>query len=214
MTAQTSLVMWIPMGIEDPRGAALADRHYSRQTIGAKGYAPPGKRFALHYRDVGEAVWVVVYNRDITGAWRWRNTLFRNETHTLSSTLIVAATSATYQRWRQRYGETPPKMLTTEIDIEATRARRGKRNEPGHCYLIAGWRKVRDIAKGHGRPAKVELVAPLERVGFASTPDRAAKLEPTELATPECMITGAKESRAAPASVAVVARVEPPLRSR
>jgi hypothetical protein len=54
----------------------------------------------------------------------------------------------------------PELPFTTEIDIEATAARRSKHHEPGHCYLLAGWKHVRWIPAGHGRSAKRELEAP------------------------------------------------------
>jgi hypothetical protein len=149
---------WIP--VEDPWAARFYDRHYSRQTKGAKGVLAPGKRFLLrHIGHRGRALWGVVLNLDPAGTLRWRNSVFRNESGTLSSFLIERATLATYVRWRAKYG-LPAIDLTTEIDIKATAGRRSKHNEPGHCYLMAGWRKVRDIPAGHGRPAKVEFAAP------------------------------------------------------
>jgi hypothetical protein len=40
----------------DPRGAALADRHYSRRTIGAPQFMPPGRKLVLLTADA-DAVW-------------------------------------------------------------------------------------------------------------------------------------------------------------
>lgn len=151
--------IWFRVDKFDPRAAALADRHYSRQTVGAEQTLGPGQTFLALTPDE-LATWGVVCNLDPVGELRWRNTIFHNESPTPSSRLIIAATLATYQRWERRYGGRPPVPLTTEIDIEATRARRSKRHEPGHCYLMAGWRKVRDIPASHGRSAKVELEAP------------------------------------------------------
>lgn len=79
--------MWQRIDVEDPRGAELADRHYSRQTVGARGYMPPGLRFALWYDDghgyqdrhrpSGAALWAVVCNLDPVGKLRWRCTIMR-----------------------------------------------------------------------------------------------------------------------------------------
>lgn len=136
--------------------------HYSRQTPGAHGFLAPGRSLVLHHNGPrGAAAWGVVYNMDSTGAMRWRNSIFRNESGTLSSSLIAAATSVTYVVWVDKYGALPEQPLRTEVQVAATAARRSRNHEPGHCYLMAGWRKVRDIPSGHGRPAKVELEAPM-----------------------------------------------------
>lgn len=157
----TSSSLWHLAPREDSLVAELADGHYSRQTPGADGYLAPGKCVVLYHRGpTGRAAWGVVYNVFLE-VWRWRNAIFRNhKSGTLSSLLVETATATTYAEWRRIYGALPDEPLTTEIDIAATAARRSKRHEPGHCYLVAGWRKVRDIPAGHGRPAKVELEAP------------------------------------------------------
>lgn len=153
--------LWRHVPIEYPPARELADRHYPRQTPGAKGFMAGGRRFLLwHQGPKGAAAWGVLLNLDPVGALRWRNVLFRNESGTQSSDLIIAATRETYALWRRRYRELPNLPLTTEVEIEATRRRRSKRHPPGWCYLCAGWTKVRDIPAGHGRPAKVELAAP------------------------------------------------------
>jgi hypothetical protein len=123
--------LWSHIPVEDPRASALYDRHYSRQTIGADGVLAGGRRFLLwHEGPSGCALWGVVYNifREV---WRWRNAIFRNESGTRSSDLIRAATDATYAMWLRRYKALPDVPLETEIDIDATAARRSKRNPPG-----------------------------------------------------------------------------------
>lgn len=127
---------WERISVEDPRGAELADRHYSRQTIGARGFMPPGKRIALW---MPGAVCGVCLNKDPLGTMRWRNTIFRNETRLLSSALIIEATWQTYDEWEDEYDELPSIPLTTEIDVDATAARRSKRSVPGGCFRHAGW---------------------------------------------------------------------------
>lgn len=153
---------WVRVDKFDARAAALADRHYSRQTVGAKQCLAPGCTLLMLTVDE-RAVWGVVEHLDPIGELRWRNSLFHTESTLLTSSLIKSATSATFDYWRLHYRRIPRAPLRTEIDIDATRARRSKRHEPGHCYLMAGWRKVRDIPASHGRSAKVELEAP-ERV--------------------------------------------------
>lgn len=151
---------WAHVPIEDPRIARLADGHYSRQTVGAKGAIGPGWRCALwHDGARGGAAWGVVLNR-FRGQWYWRNSLFRNESGTLSSTLIAWATLDTYNLWLRRYRTLPTVALTTEVDIEATAARRSRSSPPGRCYLAAGWIPVRTTPREHGRSPKAILAAP------------------------------------------------------
>lgn len=153
--------MWQHVPIEDPRARALADRHYSRQTVGAKGFVGPGQRFVLwHESELGQAVWAVCRALDPIGVMQWRNTIFRKESRHVASEMIIEATRETYGLWRRRYGGLPAERLTTEIDIEATAARRSRRHPPGYSYLCAGWEILREVPAGHGRSAKVVLGAP------------------------------------------------------
>lgn len=149
---------WRHVPVQFRPARELADRHYSRQTIGADGILPGGWRFLL-WHDAG-AAWGVCRNR-FRGRWRWRNTLFRNESSTLSSDLIRAATEETYALWLRRYKLLPTERLTTEIDVEATRQRRSRHHRPGHCYLMAGWEWLYDLEPGHGRPLRSVFAAPL-----------------------------------------------------
>lgn len=118
---------------QDPGIAALADRHYSRQTPGAPQFAPPGEGIFL-ISWCCRAAWVAVRNR-FAGVWRWRCTLFRNEGAGLSSDLVREATLRTYEWWAHRYGRTPLERLTTEVDPARTRHKR----DPGRCFMRAGW---------------------------------------------------------------------------
>jgi hypothetical protein len=153
--------LWRVVSDKAPFAARFADPHYSRQKPGSPQYLAPGQHLALwHETPTGCALWGVVLNF-FQGELRWRNTIFRNEkSGTLSSVLVEHATATTYAEWRARFGGLPHVPFRTEIDVEATRARRSRRHAPGHCYLMAGWTHVRDIPPGHGRSAKVELEAP------------------------------------------------------
>jgi hypothetical protein len=151
--------IWNHIPVEDPRASVLYDRHYSRQTEGADGVLAPGQRFLLwHEGPRGAALWGVVRNR-FRGVHRWRNAIFRNESGTLSSDLIRAATASTYDVWARRYKSLPPEALETEIDIFATAARRSRGRPPGYSYACAGWVLVRIMLAGHGRSAKAIYAA-------------------------------------------------------
>lgn len=114
----------------------LADRHYSRQTVGARDFMPPGRTFVLVCGDA--AVWGVCENLDPAGNQRWRVTIFRNESAHLSSDLVREATSRTHERWARRFGCLPPVRLTTEVDPAKTRSKR----DPGRCFRKAGWEEI------------------------------------------------------------------------
>lgn len=108
---------------------------------------------------MGGGLWGVVYGR-FRGVWRWRNSIFRNESATQSSDLIRLATAETYAMWLRRYKELPAVPLETEIDIAATARRRGKSRPPGYCYEMAGWEWHRTVLAGHGRSTKAIYRAP------------------------------------------------------
>lgn len=153
--------MWQHVPVEDPRARALADRHYSRQSHGAKGFVGPGQRFVLyHASEFGEAVWAVCRALDPVGTMQWRNSLFRKESRHVASDMIKEAVDETYALWARRYKTLPPERLTTEIDIAATAGRRSRRHPPGYSYLCAGWELLREVPAVHGRSAKVVLGAP------------------------------------------------------
>lgn len=142
--------LWNVVARRDPRALALADRHYSRQTVGGTEMFPPGRRLCMTTAD-GLAVWGVVENLDPAGVTRWRVSIFRNEGPALSSLLIREATERTYTYWRYHYGDLPrpgvggiPCRLTTEIDPDRVRHKR----DPGRCFLRAGWVRI-GIGRGH-----------------------------------------------------------------
>lgn len=90
-----SAPVWFRVDKFDPRAARLADRHYSRQTVGAEQTLGPGQTLLMLTPDE-LAVWGVVCNLDPVGVLRWRNTIFHNESPTLSSFLVNVATEFTY----------------------------------------------------------------------------------------------------------------------
>lgn len=161
--------LWSHIPIEDPRAKELHRRHYSCKIPESDddGLVAPGRRFLLLHEGPGGrlAIWAVVLNRwkapgwDV-GEWRWRNSIFRNESITRSSELIKAATADTYEMWLRRYKELPTVPLTSEIDIEATREHRSPWHEPGWCYKKAGWTWVKDTPREHGRSSKAIWKAP------------------------------------------------------
>lgn len=143
---------WDQVRRTDKRARALADRHYSRQTPGARDFMASGRTFVLLTRDA-LAVWGCIENLDPAGGLRWRCSIFRNEGPALSSALIVEATERTYVYWKRRHGEIPRVPLQTEVDPQQTRRKR----DPGRCFLRAGWHVVDE------RRGLVVLQAPDQR---------------------------------------------------
>jgi hypothetical protein len=129
-------MLWTVSHRADPRGSRLADRHYSRQTIGSLHFVPPG-RCKVFLTEQGDALWVTSwpFAEFVRHEWKgaWINSLFRNESPHLSSTLIRDAVAAT----RAVFGEPPPLGMVTFIDRDKTKPKK----DPGYCYLKAGFRK-------------------------------------------------------------------------
>lgn len=127
----------------DPRAAAIADRHYSRQTIGARQFTPPGRILVLVTADY-DALWATSwpYQQYVNRAWAdaWLCCLFRNESSRLSSNLITQAVAATRWRWP----EVPTGGMVTLIDSTKVRHKR----DPGRCYRRAGFVPVGNTAGG------------------------------------------------------------------
>lgn len=118
----------------DPWARELADRHYNRQKVGAKQFAPPGRCTVLVIPR--EAFWITSwpFAEYVKHAWAgaWVCSAFRNERRDLhvSSALITEALAATRYVW-----EPPPLGMITFVDRDKTKPKR----DPGYCYLKAGF---------------------------------------------------------------------------
>lgn len=147
--------LWHTISKSSKAARELVDRHYSRQTVGARDFLPPGRCLAL-FTFAGLALWGVVENLDPSGALQWRCTIFHNESSHQSSTLIVEATARTYRYWETHYHGRPHVPLRTEVDASKVR----KKRDPGRCFIKAGWKVVGKTKGGHGRSSLVVLEAP------------------------------------------------------
>jgi len=140
--------MWTQTWKADPAVRRLADRHYSRETIGAVGFAPPGQTIVLRLTHEGqEAAWISSWQQYAKHAWRgaWVCTLFRNETTLRSSDLIREALAVTLTLWGYGYGEQlPPKQgMITFVD-----PRKVQSNVPGWCFRRAAFKRVGTTSRG------------------------------------------------------------------
>ena len=116
----------------------LADRHYSRRTIGARQFLYSGRKLVL--RDAaGLVVFAWMYPEPtmrMDGQVGYNNAIFRNESARLSSDIILEAELAAVAKWG-------PNRAYTYIDPAAIRSR-----NPGYCFKCAGWTFVRFSASG------------------------------------------------------------------
>jgi hypothetical protein len=128
----------------DPLGAELADRHYSRRTIGSNQFMPPGQTIVLLGKEPAA----------VFGWWRpdpksgikqmnkldgWTCTIFRNESSVLSSTLILDAERAPIC---YGYDIGPDGLLTYVFDQKVASV------NPGFCFKKAGWKAIGRSADG------------------------------------------------------------------
>jgi len=122
----------------DRVAAAIADRHYNRQKVGARQFVPPGRCVVLLAVN-NDALWVSSWpfaeytKHQWAGAWVC--TCFRNESAALSSELITQAVAATRSVW----GLPPSLGIVTFVDTTKVRRKR----DWGRCYRRAGWSACR-----------------------------------------------------------------------
>lgn len=142
----------------DRRACALADRHYSRKTVGAPQMMPPGRKLVL-LNDDATAVWGSSwpFAEYVKHAWAgaWMCTIFRNESPDLSSELIREAVAVT--RW---YWEVPILGMITFVEAKKVRSA-----NPGYCFKRAGFRAV-----GHTKGGQVALQLHPEDMPMAEMP--------------------------------------------
>lgn len=137
----------------DRAAAALADRHYSRQTPASPQFVPSGRTLVLVTEGYG-AVWATNWQVSNDGIafqlhdWplAWVCAIFRNERpdRDRSSELVREACAATVALW----GQPPMQGMVTFVDAAKVR----KKRDPGRCFLRAGFRCV-----GQTRSGKVAL---------------------------------------------------------
>lgn len=123
---------WLVTHKGDRSCRILADRHYSRQHVGAPMFTRPGRNLVL--RTAGaDAVWVTWSGIRDDGMRAWECTIFRNESEHLSSSMIQSAVAATLAEW----GVPPPDGIITYVDQSKVRSR-----NPDFCFLSAGFQRI------------------------------------------------------------------------
>jgi hypothetical protein len=127
----------------------LADRHYSRRTVGARQFLYAGRRLVL--RDAaGDVLFVWMYpdhRLRADGQLGYHCAIFRNESSRLASEIILEAEHRAFDRWG-------PNRLYTYVAPRKIRSA-----NPGYCFKRAGWHYVRDSKKGLHLLAKHDELA-------------------------------------------------------
>jgi hypothetical protein len=122
----------------DPECAAIADRHYSRRTVGARQFTYSGRKIVL--RDAAGLVLFVwmfpdpQYRAD--GQVGYNCAIFRNESERRSSDIILEAEGFAVERWG-------PGRAYTFVD-----ARKIRSTNPGCCFKKAGWKRIGTTKSG------------------------------------------------------------------
>jgi hypothetical protein len=108
----------------------LADRHYSRRTVGARQFAYNGRKLVL--RDAhGLVVFVWMFPDPamrFDNQTGYNNALFRNESSRRSSEIILEAEDLAVAHWG------PGRGYTYIDPVQVASA------NPGYCFKCAGWR--------------------------------------------------------------------------
>lgn len=110
----------------------LADRHYSRRTVGARQFAYAGRKLVLR-NPAGTVLFVWLWalpELRLDGQDGYNCAIFRNESDRLSSNIIAEAESHAVAKWG-------PRRFYTYVNPARVRS-----TNPGYCFLKAGWRKV------------------------------------------------------------------------
>lgn len=147
--------VWQRRHKSDGAALALADRHYSRKRVGSNQLGPPGRKLVLVTADE-RAIWVTHYPNPELSLDKldvWRCVMFRNEGAGLSSELILEAMRATYDAW----GDPPARGWATWVDSAKVRS-----ENPGYCFLRAGWTRDRTYTPDRRRRSLVRLIAGAE----------------------------------------------------
>lgn len=123
---------WLITHAGDQVCRQLADRHYSRQTIGHPQWCRPGRKLVLRTA-AGDAVWVTWDGIRDDGLKAWECSIFRNESENLSSSMIFWAVTATRCEW----GKPPEDGIITYVDASKVRS-----TNPGFCFWKAGFNRI------------------------------------------------------------------------
>jgi hypothetical protein len=116
----------------------LADRHYSRRTVGARQFLYNGRKLVLRNTE-GTVLFGWMYPQEelrMDGMRGYNCAIFRNESKRPASEIILEAEKAAFDKWG-------PNRLYTYIDPSKTKTikKHGKRIV-GFSFIKAGWKPL------------------------------------------------------------------------
>lgn len=136
----------VRVGKFDCESAFLADRHYSRQSIGTNQFMPPGRTIVLRNTE-GSIVfgWLWQNKRD-DGQAGYNCSIFRNESARLSSDVILEAERFAFEVWGRN--RTFTYIYPSKLRAPIHKYRKSK--VPGKCFVAAGYKlRVHKNGKPH-----------------------------------------------------------------
>jgi len=117
----------------DGEMSMLADRHYSRRTVGARQFLYSGRKLVI--RDAaGDVLFGWLYPREdmrMDAQTGYNCAIFRNESSRRSSDIILECEAIAFEKWG-------PNRLYTYVDPAKIRSA-----NLGYCFKQAGWKTVR-----------------------------------------------------------------------
>ena len=130
----------------DGEMSLLADRHYSRRTVGARQFLYSGRKLVLRNSE-GTVLFGWIWPDDdkrMDGQTGYNCAIFRNESPRKASEIILEAERLAFEKWG-------PNRLYSYVDPAKTQVVRALRNYPrwgirrgerivGFCYRKAGWK--------------------------------------------------------------------------
>lgn len=167
----TTSSVWVRSWRADPDVRPLADRHYTRQSVGHPQFVPPGRCLVLKTVD-NAAYWVSSWpNAEyVKHAWAgaWTCTAFRNEApeRYRSSDLIREAVRLTWDYWSPAPTGDPFWRHGFISFVDASKVR--PKRDPGRCFARAGWARLTE------RTAAGLVVMQLLPIDFPSISEVAA----------------------------------------
>jgi hypothetical protein len=122
----------------DPEMARLADRHYSRRTVGARQFLYSGRKIVIR-----DALGLVLFgwmfpdpDKRMDGQVGYNCAIFRNESQRRSSDIILECEQIALNKWG-------PNRVYTYVNPKKIRSA-----NPGYCFKMAGWRKCGESKSG------------------------------------------------------------------
>lgn len=129
----------------DAEMSMLADRHYSRRTIGARQFMSNGRKIVLRNTE-GTVLFGWMFSEEklrFDGQRGYCCSIFRNESRRRSSDIILEAEQIAFKRWGR--GRCFTYIDPTRVQVIKVRGV----PTPGFCFLKAGW-KFAGVSKRSG----------------------------------------------------------------